>query len=114
MAISVSASGAQTAVIGTEHTLTTNAVGGTFVLALGASPLVNGDTLELRIKTRVTSGGSPHTAYFAIYSNAQGEGAKYSIPIPVPSSTAACATLKQTAGTGRAFDWMWLQIDATS
>ena len=52
------ASGNQTAVVTTEHTLATIATDGTFVLSVDTSEMVLGDELELRAKVKVTSGGT--------------------------------------------------------
>jgi len=102
------ASGTQTATIGTEHTLTTLTNNKTFVLVVDAANMVNGDELELRIKTKVLSGDTLQEAYFAPFRNVQGTKNKYSIP--VPANIEFVATLKQTAGTGRAFKWAVLSL----
>ena len=103
MAVSIAAEGSQTAVISTEHTLTTITTAGTYVLVVDLANLVNGDAVELRIKTKLTSGDTSQLAYVASYQHAQSEDNVYSIPVPAPIEFVA--TLKQTAGTGRAFIW---------
>ena len=67
------------------------------------SNLANGDTVELRAKTKVLSGGSAAQDFCASFSNVQADPVKKSIPVPSVDSVAF--TLKQTAGTGRAFGW---------
>ncbi len=109
MALTVVASGTQTATIGTEHTLNTDTTGKTYVLVVDTGAMVLKDILELRIKTKVLSGGTEREAYIAYYSHVQAKPQKYSVPVPANQSIKA--TLKQTAGTGRAFPWALLSLD---
>lgn len=102
------ASGSQTAVISTEHTLTTYTSGGTFVLVVDTADLVNGDTVELKLYTKCRSGDTERLAYVRRFKHAQAEINKYSIP--VPADVHIKATLTQTAGTGRAFPWSLLAM----
>lgn len=108
MAPTIAASGTQTATIGTEHTLATVTTPGTLVLAVDCAAMANGDVLELRLKTKVLSGGASGLAYYTVYANAQGQPIKYSVP--VPANIEVVATLKQTSGTGRAFPWSLLSL----
>ena len=101
-------SGTQTAVVSTEHTLHTETGNKTCVLVVDLANLANGDTVELRIYTKAKSGGTERLAYMRSYQNAQSELVVYSIPVPADVSFKA--TLKQTAGTGRNFDWSVLGI----
>lgn len=104
MALASNQNGTQSATIGTEHTLGTSiAAAGTFILAVNTTNLANGDVLELRAKTKVLTGGSEAVYILATYAHAQSEPVKMSIPIP--SLYSLTFTLKQTAGTGRAFEW---------
>jgi hypothetical protein len=114
MALTVQATGTQTAVIGTEHTLVSaNATAGVWELAVQTKNMVDGDELELRALVKVLTGdASPLLVYSANYihkqgdaatASAQGEVVKYSPPISSPY--AITFTLKQVAGTGRNFDW---------
>ena len=109
MTIAVVASGTQTATISTEHSLATDTTGKTYVLVVDTNAMVNGDELELRIKTKVLTGGTVRLAYIAGYAHIQSAPNKYSVPIPAKWSCEA--TLKQTAGTGRAFPWELLSLD---
>ena len=109
MALATIASGTQTATIGTEHTLDTDTTGKTYVLKVDTGAMVLGDVLELRLKTIVLSGGTEREAYIAHYAHVQAQPQKYSVPIPEDISIKA--TLKQTAGTGRAFPWKLLSLD---
>ena len=96
------ANGSQTAVISTEHTLSTITDAGSYVLGVDLSNMVLGDKLTLRIKTKVRSVGTTRTTYTANYANVQSILNTLSIPIASPNEFVA--TLEQTAGTGRAFN----------
>ena len=106
------ASGTQTATVGTEHTLATLTTNKTFVLVVDTATLTQAatvaDVLELRVYTTVLTAGVSRVAYFASYVSNQAMPQKISIPIP--SDISAVFTLKQTAGTGRAFPWKVLSI----
>ena len=97
------AEGSQTATINTEHTLSTVTDSGTFVLYVDTVNMANGDELELRVKYKVRATGTTREMQVAYYAHSQGQPVKPSIPV---ISTNECVfTLKQTAGTGRAFPW---------
>lgn len=103
-------SGSQTATINTEHQLgSTVTAAGTNVLVVGTVNMVNGDTLELRIYSKVRQAtDSEQLAFTASYTHAQGDPIK--ISIPVPHDGYFKVTLKQIAGTGRAFPWNILAL----
>lgn len=117
MALTVKASGTQAATVGTEHTLNASAFtdSGIYVLSVNTRNMVNGDVVELRAYAKVLTGdANPSLVYQSTYAHQQGDGAapgssaggeidKVSVPIPSPYSVTF--TLKQTAGTGRNFDW---------
>lgn len=104
MAVSEKTGGTQTAVIATEHTLATIAAAGTYQLGVNTSNLVDGDTVELRVKVKLRSGNTLRQVFKAVYTNNQGDD-EIKISPPVPAPFEFVATLKQTAGTGRAFIW---------
>lgn len=108
MAVTSVSSGSKTA-DGTEQTLEASnlTAAGTYLLAIDLVNLANGDTVELRAKTKVISTSTLQLVYFATYSNAQTELNTYSVPIPIDGtvSTQISFTLKQTAGTNRVFPW---------
>lgn len=108
MAVTSVASGSQAATVNTEHTLTTQTTAGVYVLVVDLNVLVNGDTVELRIKTKAKAGSTSRFAYFEVYANAQESNVVYSVPVPI--DTEIVATLKQTSGTGRTFDWNLLTL----
>jgi hypothetical protein len=108
MALSELGGGSQTATVGTEHTLHTETSGKVCVFVVDTANLAGGDTVELRIYTIARASGTERLAYYATYSHVQGEPMKYSVP--VPANISFKATLKQTAGTGRAFVWAVLGV----
>ena len=102
------ASGSQTAVITTEHTLATISTDGTFVLYVNTENMVLIDELELRVKLKVEASGTTQEFLLATYTHVQGQPVKASIPC---ASINECVfTLKQTAGTGRVFDWEIIKL----
>lgn len=104
MALASNQNGTQTATINTEHTLgSAITAAGTFLLSVNTSNMANGDMLEFRAKTKVLTDGSEAVYLLATYAHAQGDPVKMSIPIP--SLYSLTFTLKQTAGTGRSFEW---------
>ena len=106
MAVTIQASGTQLAVIGTEHSLHTNAGALVFILAVNTVNMVNADILELRMKTKVLTGDTIAIAYLATFANIQTEIIKLSVPMPAGGFASGSEfTLKQTAGTGRNFAW---------
>lgn len=106
--MSLEASGTQVAVVTTEHTLATVATDGTFVLYVDTNAMVLIDELELRVKTKVLSGGTTREFLVATYIHVQGQPIKASIP--VASDQECVFTLKQTAGTGRSFPWKVIKL----
>jgi hypothetical protein len=107
MSWTVSGSGTQTATINTEHTLDTDTTNATYCGMVDLTNLANGDVVELRIYTKVLSGGSLDLAWKGTYAQA---GFILVAQSPfVPSDQSLKFTLKQTAGTGRAFDWKLLR-----
>jgi len=106
MTVTVEATGTQTATVSTEHTLNSGSFTGakTYMLRVDTDNLANGDVLELRVKAKVLTGGSEKVLYLASYAHDQGsDDVIKEIVVSSPYSTSF--TLKQTAGTGRAFDW---------
>lgn len=114
MAVTAHASGTQTATINTEHTLDDVAVAGVFVLEVDTNAMLSGDVLELRLYAITLTGGTRRVAYYDLYSGAQPADDKIKISVPIPNELTDAgsirATLKQTAGTGRAFPWKVLSL----
>ena len=102
------AEGSQTAIISTEHTLATITDAGSYVLGVDNFNMALGDKLTLRIYTKVRSTGTTRLAYTANYSNVQSK--PISLSIPVASANEFVATLEQTSGTGRVFEWEVVEL----
>lgn len=102
------ASGDQTAVVTTEHTLTTITDAGTYVLYVDTANMVLIDEVELRAKVKVKSDGTTREFLLETYTHVQGQPVKASIP--VASINEVVFTLKQTAGTARTFKWEVVQL----
>lgn len=107
MAVSILASGSQTATINTEHILNTAATtaAGIYVCKVDLGALVAGDILELRMYGKVRSSDTERLMWGP---------ATYGPVLPsvliavAPADVCAASvkwTLKQVAGTGRAFPW---------
>jgi len=109
MTNTVVASGTQTATVTTEHVLNSPSGALTYVLVVDTAAMVSGDTLELRAYGTVLTGGTSRQCYSATYANAQADPLKVSIPLP-GTGFGNSFTLKQTAGTGRAFPWSLLSL----
>ena len=107
MTWTVDTSGTQTA-DGSEDVLvaaaTTNA---TYVLKVDLTNMTNGDIVELRIYTKVLTGGTLDLVWKGTYAQAPMILVAQS-PF-VPSDFSLKATLKQTAGTNRNYDWSLLR-----
>lgn len=102
MAWAVDSSGSQTATISTEHSLATPTTVATYVLSVDTVNLVLGDLVELRCYDMVDA-TNYRQIWKGTYQHVQINNGKISPPIAV--TTQAKFTLKQTAGTGRAFPW---------
>ena len=109
MSVTAAGSGTQTATISTEHTLLDVATAGVYTLHVDTVNMAAGDTLELRVYQIVLTGGTRHVAYEKTFFGAQltDDLVKISVPIAneLTDSGSLRFTLKQTAGTGRAFPW---------
>jgi hypothetical protein len=111
MAIAELYSGSQTATINTEHTLnspTPNTTDGVFQVFVDCNAMVAGDVLELRIKEKCRSGDTIRQVFLSTLAGVQSD------PLWVSPSLILMhgwdVTLKQTAGTGRAFPWSIRQV----
>lgn len=103
------ASGSQTATISTEHTLASaSSAGGVYLLRVNCVNMVDGDVVELRAYTKASGSDSEAVCYLASFANTQSDVIKLSIPVATAEDIKF--TLKQTAGTGRAFPWGVLNL----
>lgn len=103
MSVAVNTSGSQTATVDTEHTLATVTDAGVYILVVDTAAMVAGDELELRIYGKARSSDTERVLRYASFAGPQGMPLKDCVPVVSPHSFKA--TLKQTAGTGRAFPW---------
>lgn len=104
----VESSGTQTAVINTEHTLATPATANTRVLLVDTAAMLSGDILELRIKGSVLASGTVSLILLQSFYDVVPDSHTQSPPVVLPQG--GTFTLKQTAGTGRAFPWAVLTL----
>lgn len=109
MTVASESSGTQAATISTEHDLATPTTAKTRVLSVDMNALAAGDVVELRIKAKVTSGGTERLAYLAVFAGPITEPTVFSVPVPMVRG--GTFSLKQTAGTGRSFPWEVLTLD---
>lgn len=104
MALTLEASGTQTATVGTEHTLASITTPRTLAAYVDLSNMASGDVVEIRVKIKIKSTGALVVFSLDIFQGAQNEPKLFYAPF-MPSDLQWDLTLKQTAGTGRAFDW---------
>jgi hypothetical protein len=109
MSVTVEGSGTQTAVVGTEHILLTTAGAKEFQAIVDLANMVNGDALEIRVRTKALSGGGFRVAFYGTYQHDQGDIVAVTPSIASPYGWEVA--IKQTAGTGRAFDWNVASVD---
>lgn len=109
MTVSSFADGSQTAVIGTEHFLSSPNVVGVFQLEVDLNAMVAGDILELRIYKMVRAAGTSRAMAPMRFEGAQPADSLVAVSIPVSNdltdTNAVRFSLKQVKGTGRAFPW---------
>jgi hypothetical protein len=110
MTISAFASGTQTATVSTEHFLSDVNVEGKFTGIVDVSAMVDGDALELRAYQMVLAGGTARVIDVIHLNGAQPTDQLIiewgrDIKNELTDATAVRYSLKQTAGTGRAFPW---------
>ncbi len=95
---------------GSEQTLLSTTTLGTFQANVGLANMQAGDTVVVRIKTKVLSTGTLRTVYEETFSDAQAAPNLIQIGVPVPSGYEFALTLEQTGGTNRNYDWRVDQI----
>lgn len=106
MAASEHESGSQTATVTTEHTLNTTSpetTDGVFQFYVDVAAMAAGDTLEIRVKEKARSADTQRVAVLDVISHSQIEPLWISAPLILLHNWDF--TIKQTAGTGRAFPW---------
>lgn len=109
MTWTVSASGTQSATVGTETTLTTDTSNATYYFEVDANALALGDVLELRIYVMTLSGGTLRQAWVTTIGPAP-PICPIIVSPPQPSNQSLSVTLKQVAGTAKSFPWKLLKV----
>lgn len=107
--VAVNTSGSQTATISTEHTLATVTGALVLVLAVDCAALVAGDVVELRVYGKARSADTERLLHRGTYGPSP-LAAPLVMSVPIVSPHHFKATLKQTAGTGRAFPWAIYEV----
>lgn len=108
MAISEHTSGSQTATISTEHTLngtTPETTDGIFQFFVDVNAMAAGDVLELRIKEKCRAADTQRVVFKATLRDDQSTDDEMWVSPTLILLHGWDFTLKQTAGTGRAFPW---------
>jgi hypothetical protein len=106
MALSEHASGSQTCVVSTEHTLNTttpDTTAGIFQFFLDTANLVAGDVLEIRVKRKVISAGTIRQVFSKTIAGVQTDPCFATESLILRHGWDF--TIKQTAGTGRVIPW---------
>jgi hypothetical protein len=106
MAISEAYTGSQTATISTEHTLNTSTpetTDGIYQLFIDTAAMVAADITEIRIKEKARTGDTQRQIMVATLAGAQSDPLWVSPTFVLMNGWDM--TLKQTAGTGRAYPW---------
>jgi hypothetical protein len=107
------ASGSQTA-DGLEDTLasaSTLSQGGTFLPQVDLSNMADGDQTEIRIYNQANASSSLVQEVYLSFANKQSDPLP---PLPaIPATIGWKLTLKQTAGTNRAYQWSVLNLNGT-
>lgn len=113
MAVTAYATGTQTAVIGTEHFLSSPNEAGVYTCHIDTILMAAGDVLELRVYQIILTGGTARVAYFVGYSGIQPTDDVIKISVPISNeltdANALRFSLKQTFGTGRDYPWKVLK-----
>lgn len=109
MAVSVKTSNSQTATINTEHDLATVTDPAVYQLVVDVAAIVAGDVVELRVYGKARTGDTERLLYRSTYGPIA-PGAPLVVSPPIVSPHHLRATLKQVAGTGRAFPWAIYEI----
>ncbi len=104
MTVTLNTSGSQTATISTEHTLATVTTAAALALVVDLSALVAGDVVELRVYGKARSTDTERVLHRGTYGPSP-LASPLVMSVPIMSPHHFKATLKQTAGTGRAFPW---------
>lgn len=113
MAVTEKTGGSQTATISTEHVLATVTDAGIYVLRVDLGNLAAGDIVELRVYSKCRNAtDSERLKDGPVTFGPVVPDEKLPDSIPVLATGHYKVTLKQVAGTGRAFPWVILATGA--
>lgn len=93
------------AATGVAQTVISSELQATFQPWIRLNNLAGGDTVVVRLKTKIGTGGTLRTIYQQSYTGAQAAPNLVQIGAPVPSGWYFEVEIEQTAGTLRSFDW---------
>jgi hypothetical protein len=104
--------GSQTATLDTPHQLPSTAItaDGTYQLQVDCNAMVAGDITIIRAYLKVRSSGTTRLLYADRLAHVP--AAPVYVTIPIASTNELYFTLEQTDGTGRAYPWEIVQLDA--
>jgi flagellar basal body L-ring protein FlgH len=113
MAITQLYNGTNTLGIGSEtvlNSVTPNTTDGVYQLVIDTRNMLAGDVLEIRIKEKTIAASSQGTAIISTLSGVQGSDNNVYFSPALTLMHGWDMTLKQTAGTGRTFEWSIRQV----
>ena len=109
MALTITGSGTQTCVIGTDHSVQNSTASGVFQALVNLTNLAKGDVIRVFVTSKVLTGDTEEIILEGIYSNDMGASPIILLP-PWPSPFSCTLHLQQTAGTGRSVPWSLIQL----
>jgi hypothetical protein len=114
VAVTAFATGTQTAVVGTEHFVSSPNAAGVYVFQVSKRNMQAGDAVEVRIYAKLLSADTEEEVYFGRADGAIIAGDSWIIGGPIPTelavSSAVRCSIKQTAGSARNFPWKVLAL----
>jgi hypothetical protein len=108
MAITEHVTGSQTATINTEHTLNTTTpetTDGIYQVFIDIDAMALGDITEIRVKEKARTGDTQRTCLKAVLAHDPSADDNLWVSPALVLMNGWDVTLKQTAGTGRAYPW---------
>lgn len=109
---SIKAEGSQAATLTTEHTLLDTSDAGNYQLKVDCTALSGSEYVDLKVYDKAATGGSYRLAQSVRVTAAMAAVYPISESVPVAAPLGIKATLTQTGGTGRSYDWSVVRLDA--
>lgn len=103
-----------TTTTGSEQTLASLTKPGVYAFKIDVGNLQSGDTLRIRLKIKVLSGGTVRELYRQDITGAQVAPNILQISVPVASRHQFEVSIQRTAGTDRSYPWSVLQVGTVS